>query len=273
MNNNTDIGIAIEKGIIFKIETNEINTDNQDIDLEFIYNEFLAIDKQVSILKQAEVSPFEIFSASPYEREHIGFSHLHKVIRQTNNVEGMVIINKGISENLLSFTDEGTLLFTNLKAHFEKHQITLMYNFMQLYKAIGEFNQFVTDYQYITRTKLADAQASFYEFEKFEEDYLIALDFTYAVFSHFYVVEKNRFYKVRTLISTIEAYCIAQRIPYPKASHSKAFADFYSKILMFATEEAKNVGRSLKDYKVIDPNNFEQNYGHLLRKNLLPHPP
>jgi hypothetical protein len=267
MNNNTDIGSAIETGLIFKIEISEINTDKQDIDLEFIYNEFSAIDKQVSILKHAEVSPFETFSASPYAEEHIDLTHLHKVIRKTTHVKGIVLIHKEICSHLRSLMDEDVLLSTNFKAQVEKHQITLMYNFMQLYKTIGEFNQFVTDYQYIKRTKLADAQASFDEFETFESDYSVALDFIYGVFSHFYVEKNNQFYKVQTLIKAIDAYCIAERVPYPTAKNGKAFADLYSKILMFAPDYAKKAGRSLKGYSLIDPIDFAKNYGHLLVKN------
>jgi len=265
MNKNTIIDIAS----IFKIEASHINTYTQDIDLEFIYNEISDIDKQVSILKQAMPSPFEIFSPSPYEEEvHVTISHFHKVFKQTSVVRSIATMHKRRNEqNKLSAKNDTP------KFSLEKLSVTLMYNLMILYKAIGEFNQLISDYEYIKRTKLVDAQASFDEFEKFNKDYFIALDFTYEVFLRFYTVKQNRFYKVRTLIKEIEDYCIDRRIPYPKSKNSKAFINFYSKIIVFATDDAKKSGRSLKDYSVINKSKFAQDYGHLCLKNNYPIPP
>ncbi|MCL1148161.1 hypothetical protein L2747_19330 [Shewanella marinintestina] len=231
--------------------------------MDFIYAEISAIDKQISMLSQTNDSPFEFFSASPYQEEQVSYTHLHKVALKVTIVKGNAEIYKGLNELNGSLSKSDTAIKTQL----DKSQVTLMYNLMQLKEAIGEFNQFIEDYPYIKRTKLDDAQASFDEWQQFDNDYDTALDFTYEVFSHFYTLKKNKYYKVHTLINTIEAYCISQRVPYPRSRESKGFNDLYSKIIIFATDEARSPGRSLKGLSVIDADDFAKEYGHLLLKN------
>lgn len=247
---------------MFKIETSDINTCFQDIDMDFIYAEISAIDKQISMLSQTNDSPFEFFSASPYQEEQVSYTHLHKVALKATIVKGNAEIYKGLSELIGSLSKSDKAIKTQL----DKSLVTLMYNLMQLKEAIGEFNQFIEDYPYIKRTKLADATSSFDEYENFISKYEVALDFTYEVFSNFYTVKENRHYKVHTLIKVIKKYCKDNDVPYPNSKDSKAYTDFYKKIIVFATKEAKGSGRSTKGSSFIDPDDFALSYGHLLLK-------
>ncbi|WP_144211413.1 hypothetical protein [Shewanella donghaensis] len=247
---------------LFEIETSDINTYTQEVDITFIYDEISTIHKQVEKLKQIANSPFEVFSANPYEEdEKFDFSYLQKVVRQSLVVKSTADIHKNLSEMVSQANSNDT------SASLEKYQVILMYNLMLFYKMIGEYNQFIQNYSYIRRTKIADAKASFDEYEKFETEYSVAMEFAYDVFNHFYTQAQNRFYKMNTLINTIEEYCINQRVPFPKSRKSKAYAHFYFSISDIATKEARSPGRSLKEYSVIDSKDFAKNYGSLLVKN------
>lgn len=245
-----------------KIETSEINTYFQDIDIDFIYAEISAIEQQVLVLEPLMQSPIEIFSPSPYKEEHASLSIFLKMCRQLKVVSALTVINKGLDRLIISAAKSDEAMQTE----FEKNQVYLMYNLMLLYKLIGEFNQFVEDYPYIKRTKLADAQASFDKYEKFYDDYEVALGFTHDVFTHFYRIEKNRFFKIHKLIDVIETFCKSNGVAYPQDRNSKAFKKFYDGIKLFATVEAKRSGRSIKGYSSIDINEFSLTYAHLLKE-------
>lgn len=259
MNENTYIPIKL----MFKIETSNKNTYLEKVDMDFIYGELYAIDEQVTKLKQFEPSPFEFFTASPYEEEQMDVTLLHKLYKQNLVTQTLAKLHKGMSEtHKLSYMIEDIM-----REDLHDTNVVFMYNLMLLYKLIGEFNQFIEDYQYIERTKLADAKASFNEYHKFENEFDIALRFTSDVVSHFYQSKNNRPYKLKTLIKAIDNFCVNQRVPYPKSLESKAFIHFYNQISMFAPIEARKRGRSMKGYSEINEDVFAKEYGYLLLKN------
>ncbi|WP_140393435.1 hypothetical protein [Shewanella sp. SACH] len=259
MNENTYIPITS----MFKIETSNKNTYLQSVDMDFIYSELFAIDVQVVKLKQVESSPFEFFTPNPYEEEQVDFTLLHKLTRQNSVVKTLAVYHKALNDIYKS--SDG--IDKPMREALNDCNVALMYNLMLLFKLIGEFNQFIEDYQYIARTKLADAKASFNEYHKFENDFDIALRFTSDVVSHFYQSKNNRPYKLKTLIKAIDNFCVNQRVPYPKSLESKAFIHFYNKISMFAPIEARKRGRSMKGYSEINEDVFAKEYGYLLLKN------
>ncbi|MXR70813.1 hypothetical protein GNT65_19335 [Shewanella sp. JBTF-M18] len=101
--------------------------------MNFIYGELYAIDEQVTKLKQFEPSPFEFFTASPYEEEQMDVTLLHKLYKQNLVTQTLAKLHKGMSEtHKLSYMIEDIM-----REDLHDTNVVFMYNLMLLYKLIG----------------------------------------------------------------------------------------------------------------------------------------
>lgn len=233
------------KKSLSRIKTSQLNTYFQEVTFEFIFQEILSISEQIKTLSEINDSPFKLFTPSPFEEETIDMSKLHNVRKQS-----LIVLASG---TLIKQTKEHQKKWGGTTEHeiLEKLNISFTYNLMQLYKNIGEFNQYVDDLDYINRTKIADAQSSFLEHKKFTDEYDYALNLTFDIFMQFYTTQTNYFYKPNALISAIEIYCIKNRIPFPKSKQSKAFIDFKENVINIVPNEARKKGRAKKGYELV----------------------